>query len=135
MDAIAFGYLALAAYPSLAEPKLFTLLSFEFPTLIGFVARMKSLAFQKPLVVSPFIRPTISALIKDVVHNPWTYLDYVWEGFQIKLVPKKEAKTKEQRVAAFWKTLSVMAGLGFFVNFVIQNGIIQFQFEEEEDED
>jgi hypothetical protein len=49
LDAIAFGHLAFHAYPSLLESRLFSILTFEAPNLISFVARIKERYFNEPI--------------------------------------------------------------------------------------
>nr|KAJ3419356.1 cytosolic factor, phosphatidylinositol/phosphatidylcholine transfer protein [Polyrhizophydium stewartii] len=134
LDAIAFGHLSLHAYPSLAVPKLFSLLTFEFPTLIAYCARLKNQIFAAPLVKSPLSRPSLRAILADFAKDPEPYLRFVWEGFQTKMVPVTEKQTKEQRVQAFWKGVSIAAGIAFFAGYVVVNGIVEVgYFPEHED--
>ncbi|KAI8926255.1 hypothetical protein BC831DRAFT_511793 [Entophlyctis helioformis] len=123
LDAIAYGHLAVHVFPSLAVPKLFSLLTFEFPTLIAYCARLKG--------EIPLTRPSMRSMVSDFVKDPEPYLRFVWEGFQTKMVPVTEKKTKEQRVQAFWKGVSVVAAVGFFVGFVASNGLVQISIEDD----
>jgi metaxin len=121
LDAIVYGHLALHVVPTMANPRLFTILSFEFPSLIAFCARMKPLAHRVELERSPLQRPSLSELFKDFLSHPETYVNWMFEGFQDKVVTER---TKEERVEKFWRGLSVCAALTFFVGFAIQNKAI-----------
>eukprot|EP00842_Homolaphlyctis_polyrhiza_P006129 jgi/Hompol1/6517/HPOL_005005-RA len=124
LDAIAYGHLALHAYPSLAVPKLFTLLSFNHPNLIAYVARLKPIIFDAPLVPSPSTRPSLATMIYDLAANPHKFVGFIMQGFQPKLESQVDRRTKEERVEDFWKHISVGAAVVFFVGFVVANGII-----------
>ncbi|KAH6584545.1 hypothetical protein BASA60_000946 [Batrachochytrium salamandrivorans] len=137
LDAIAFGHLSLHAYPSLAVPKLFSLLAFEFPTLIAYCARLKEKIFPDPLILSPSTHPSIGAVVSDFYNNPGSYLRLVWEGVQTRMVPKTRKQTKEQRVQAFWKGVSITGAVVFFLGFVFVNGIVEIDtasYEDDSDE-
>ncbi|KAI8914176.1 hypothetical protein EDD86DRAFT_198657 [Gorgonomyces haynaldii] len=124
LDAIAYGYLSLALYPSLSEPTLFSMITFGYPNLVRFCDKIKSTYFAQPLVPSPTARPSFSHLLQDLTTNPLPYLEFVLNGFQTKLVPKSQQLTKEQRVERFYKWLSVIGGVGFFCSYVIGNRIL-----------
>jgi len=49
LDAIAYGHLALHCYPNLHNPKLFTMISFEFPNLIQYCQRITALFNEKKI--------------------------------------------------------------------------------------
>lgn len=49
LDVIAFAHLSLHCYPSLKIPQLFSILTFEFPSLIAFVERMSTIVYATPL--------------------------------------------------------------------------------------
>ncbi|KAJ1547881.1 Metaxin-3 [Cladochytrium tenue] len=46
LDAVAVAHLTLHSHPSLSNPRLFSMLAFEFPTLIAYCDRVGQLAFQ-----------------------------------------------------------------------------------------
>jgi Glutathione S-transferase, C-terminal domain len=58
LDAIAYAHLALHALPSLAQPRLFSMLTFGYPQLIQFIDKMKTkmdanMAINRPDIVAP----------------------------------------------------------------------------------
>ncbi|EGF81828.1 hypothetical protein BATDEDRAFT_23480 [Batrachochytrium dendrobatidis JAM81] len=134
LDAIAYGHLALHAYPSLAVPKLFSILTFEFPNLIAYCARFKQEVFATPLTPSLLVRPSLTNMIFNFVRDPEPYFCFYWNGFQNKMVSHDSKKLKEQRVQAFWKGASIVAAVGFFVGFVFANGIVQVSFQDSDQE-
>lgn len=130
MDAIAFGHLALHVYPSLKIPTLFSILTFEFPTLIAFTERMKKV-FEVPLIRSPNERPSLKDFIVDFFKQPDQYFSWIWDGMQPKMVSDK---AKEERVEKFWRGMTVIGAIVFFTTFVVKHKIIQVTVPIEEDD-
>jgi len=62
LDAIAYGHLALHCYPNLQNPKLFTMISFEFPSLIQYCQRITSLFQEKKINRIPLPKPIYSQI-------------------------------------------------------------------------
>lgn len=135
IDAFMYAYISLAAYPSLAQPTLFSYLTFQFPNLISFGVRMQSLAFLRPLVPSPTFRPTLSVLMQDILFNPAPYLEFAFMGFQQKIQAPVDAKMKEKRVEGFWKVVSVVGAVGFFISYIFSNGIVKVVVVDKEDDE
>lgn len=131
LDAIAFGHLALHSIPSLAEPTLFTILTFEFPTLLAYCERMRSTLFTSPLRPSPNLRP--SYLLKDIIRSPGTYIRCLFSGDHRPVATKE--KTAEEREKRMKTALSVIGAVGFFVGYIWYNGIIEIRFDDEEEEE
>ncbi|KAI8895392.1 hypothetical protein BC833DRAFT_601453 [Globomyces pollinis-pini] len=126
LDAIAYGHLSLHAFPSLKVPALFTMLAFQFPTLIAFCERMRQHTFTTPLIRSPNERPTLRYLIGDFMTDPQSYLAWAWEGFQTQIVTDK---TKEERVERFWKGATVVGAMVFFTAFIVKNRIVEVEMD------
>ncbi|OUM61990.1 hypothetical protein PIROE2DRAFT_20877 [Piromyces sp. E2] len=57
LDAIAYGHLALHCYPNLQNPKLFTMISFEFPNLIQFCQRITTFFKEQKINRIPLPKP------------------------------------------------------------------------------
>jgi glutathione S-transferase len=57
LDAIAYGHLALHCYPNLQNPKLFTMISFEFPNLIQFCQRITTFFKDQKINRIPLPKP------------------------------------------------------------------------------
>jgi len=57
LDAIAYGHLAIHCYPNLQNPKLFTMISFEFPNLIQYCQRITTLFNEKKINRIPLPKP------------------------------------------------------------------------------
>jgi metaxin len=131
LDAVAFAHLSLHAYPSMANPKLFAMLSFEFPTLISYCDRIKQAYFSVPPTPSPTDRNSIRNSVYDFISAPWTTVERWWTGSAKNPINK----SREQRVEDFWRILSIAGGLGFFIGYVAYNGIVRVVHEEEEEED
>ncbi|KAJ3182277.1 metaxin 1 [Gaertneriomyces sp. JEL0708] len=135
LDAIAFGHLALHSIPSLAEPTLFSILTFEFPTLHAYCERIRSQYFNVPLNPSPSMRP--SYLISDIVHSPLSYARKLFASNSSKTAastaPTPE-KLKQERQERFYTILSVISAVGVFVSYVVHNQIVTIEFDDSEGE-
>ncbi|KNC97072.1 uncharacterized protein SPPG_07468 [Spizellomyces punctatus DAOM BR117] len=125
LDAIAFGHLALHAIPALAEPTLFSILTFEFPTLYAYCERVRKTCFKKPLRPSPNLRP--SYLLTDIIKSPTTYIRSLFMRRQV--VPAEKAKQEDHIKTA----LSVLGAVGFFVGYIWYHGIIQISYDDDEE--
>jgi hypothetical protein len=81
-------------------------------------------AFQVPLVPSPF-----QFSLKQALHDlsGEKIVEFIMNGFQQKIVTER---TKEERVERFWRGVTIVAGLSFFLGFVFKNGIVQIQTED-----
>jgi len=82
LDAIAYGHLALHCYPNLQNPKLFTMISFEFPNLIQYCQRITNLFKEKKINRIPLPKPLYNQVTdksKDYIKsacNTITSYDY-----------------------------------------------------------
>jgi hypothetical protein len=88
---------------------------------------MKVLVCAEPLVPSPFMRPSLKQVVKDVMDHPEQVVNWIMSGFQEKIITES---TKEERVERFWRGVTILAGIAFFLGFVVKNGIIQIQIED-----
>ena len=129
LDAIAYAHLSLHAFPTLSQPKLFAMLSFEFPTLIAYCHRIQSTFFSSPLIPSPTDRKSIRHSLSTFFSSPWTRLQQAWMGYA-----KTPIHTSpEQRVEDFYRVCSILGGLGFFIFYIVYHGIVTIENVEEEE--
>ena len=121
LDCIAFGHLYLHALPSLTNPTLFSMLTFEFPTLITYINKMKDLLFSSSPRKSPTIARPIRTIIYEFMENPSKVFSFFgnWKREAVK-------STKEERVEHFWRATSIVGGISFFLGYIVHNEIIQF---------
>ncbi|KAJ3405863.1 hypothetical protein HDV05_006299 [Chytridiales sp. JEL 0842] len=150
LDCIAYAHLAVHAVPALNNPQLFSMLAFEFPTLIAYVARIQKHLFEKtPPRLSPYVQPT--SVLRDVLGRPWYYAQMGlgnvrrwWRRMNGEEPPeerrdeeeevgKKEEEKRLERLEVFYKGLSVVGALSFFVGYVVYNGIIRIEVVDTED--
>ncbi|KAI9100605.1 hypothetical protein DFS34DRAFT_648523 [Phlyctochytrium arcticum] len=129
LDAVVFGHLALHCVPNLAEPTLFSIITFEYPTLYAYCDRIRTRYFSQPLKISPNLRP--SFLLGDMVRSPMTYLkSLVMRQRVVETSGEKERAKRDED----WKTaLAIVGAVGFFVGFIWQQGIIQITYGDDED--
>ncbi|KAJ3083118.1 Metaxin-3 [Quaeritorhiza haematococci] len=141
LDAVAFGHLSLHCYPSLANPKLFSMLSFEFPTIIAYCNRIRTHLFSEPPRKSPMVQPSWRENIANFWKSPSTQLNAFWSNIAQRFSTTRDETppseiVKKQRLERFYTILSVVGGLAFFVGYIVHNEIIQIRIEDEdEDED
>ncbi|KAI8827250.1 uncharacterized protein EV422DRAFT_513196 [Fimicolochytrium jonesii] len=154
LDAIAYAHLSLHAIPTLASPTLFSILTFEHPTLHRFIDRMHNLAFvdANPVRMSPAMRMSAWDLITWPAGIVRRKLASVVNGGVVSgsgstsppapaqqtdkhTPPTTPEKTKQSRQAQFASVASVVGAVGFFVGFVWYNGIVQVSFGEDDEED
>ena len=122
------------------------MLTFEFPNLIAFVDRMGVSIASSSARVSPNIRP--GSLLRDIVLNPRSYAGSIYarirswglgmigpdfddandgEAFTSRELSAKELEKRAARLDFFYKSLSVLGAVGFFVGYIIVNGIIRIE--------
>ena len=125
LDAIAFGHLAIHAYPSLANPKLFTILSFEAPSLLSYVARIKSSMFAEPLQKSVSAPQSWSAYCSELLTSPTRYWT-VASNYMQTFVNGSSSTSPEERVETFYKWLTVAGALALFLTYSTKIGVLRF---------
>ncbi|KAJ3186796.1 Metaxin-3 [Irineochytrium annulatum] len=157
LDAIAFGHLSMHAIPSLKNPRLFSILTFEFPTLIAYCDRVQKSLFATPPKLSPNIRPV--SFLSDVVQRPSHYAREAWTvvarwGAKFTSEPsngggsgvetgadgasgatdkekKKSSESEElvraERREAFYRLLSAVSAVAAFGAYVAYQGIIRIE--------
>ncbi|KAJ3176315.1 metaxin 1 [Geranomyces variabilis] len=131
LDAVVFGHLALHCIPSLAEPTLFSILTFEFPTLHAYCDRLRTELFTAPLRQSPNHRP--SYILTDMLRSPLTYARSLLDKLSGSVtVPAKEMKPKERRdqLVTIGSTVGAIA---VFLGYVFYNGIVEIDTGEWQD--
>ncbi|KAJ3010904.1 metaxin 1 [Thoreauomyces humboldtii] len=127
LDAVAYSHLALHAVPTLATPHLFTILTFEFPTLHAYVLRIRERWFSEPILKAP--TPS-RALVATLLNAP---REFVRRAFGAHPAVVKE-KTREERRKDFTNIASLVGGIAFFVGFVWYNAIVRIDFGEDDGE-
>jgi len=84
LDAIAYGHLALHCYPNLQNPKLFTMISFEFPNLIQYCQRITDLFNEKKINKIPLPKPLYNQITdksKEYIKSAYdTVISYDYKG-------------------------------------------------------
>jgi hypothetical protein len=114
------------------------MLTFEFPSLIAFCARVES-QFSLPIIKSPFQKPSFHELLGDFVKNPNSYLSLVFTGFYSKLeeeqVDLDPNTLKSERIKRFYNGLYVVGAVAFFSFFIQNHGISFIKSEEQEEDD
>ncbi|KAI9202560.1 uncharacterized protein BJ171DRAFT_177122 [Polychytrium aggregatum] len=142
LDAVAYGHLALHTYPSLANVQLFTMLSFEFPTLVDFVKRIQTKLdveandkLNLPISQGPVNESMLAWMIKDpkaILYSAWRQVQdnvtHMWHG-------DGGQKTKEERKELIYNTAMVIGGIVFFVGYAFASGIIQISHDTHHDHD
>ncbi|KAJ3269313.1 Metaxin-3 [Terramyces sp. JEL0728] len=98
LDVVAFAHLSLHCYPSLKIPQLFSILTFEFPTLIAFVERMSTIVYATPLVRAPSPKTNIKQLLMSFIENP---------------TGEYKETTKEERIKVFYRNLTTFGAVDF----------------------
>ncbi|KAI8814573.1 hypothetical protein BJ742DRAFT_786017 [Cladochytrium replicatum] len=145
IDAILFGHLAIHSYPSFAHPTLFALLTFEFPTLLSYVSRIRAAYFTtEPRMATGPLHAGRRAdlLVKDLWERPGEYVKWMGRSilFPLESIQKwweGKKKSGEDAEKKGWEEFGWRAGwtLGavtFFVGYVAYNRIIEIDFEEED---
>ncbi|KAI8833212.1 hypothetical protein BC829DRAFT_448769 [Chytridium lagenaria] len=163
LDAVAFGYLSMHCIPSFKNPRLFSLLTFEFPTLIAYCDRLNRQLFAVPPRTSPNVRPP--NLLLHFARNPRSYFVHAYQSAQTwldrvggnapsslesssttategdeksaadKTYSDKQELVRASRRDAFYKTMSVVTALGMFVGYILYHGIIEVVEVEEDGEE
>lgn len=104
LDAVAYAHLSLHSFPTLSNPNLFSMLAFEFPTLISYVTRIKS-----EFLYAPF----------RVAADDQSLREWFMDWFREKHGEDEEAR-KVQRVETFKRAMFGLGGLAFFITFFIK---------------
>ncbi|KAJ3129808.1 hypothetical protein HK100_008395 [Physocladia obscura] len=149
LDAVAYAHLSLHALPLLTNPKLNAILTFNFPKLSTYILRMKNTMILYPAAVKGPTPPPLH--IVSILTNPRVGLISLFEAAWTKLQavvksdtaansesgdPEMNARIRrkqEARVESFYKWASVIGAVGFFVGFVISQGIVKIVAVEEEE--
>ncbi|KAJ3292399.1 Metaxin-3 [Borealophlyctis nickersoniae] len=132
LDAVVFGHLALHCYPSLADYRLFSMLNFEFPTLVAYYNRLRLTLFSEPPRKSPVIHPT--SFLRGLSRSPLAFGRSIWQSVQQWATPSTDEKARQHRVEVFQKVMSVIGGVAFFVAYVWYQGIVQIKIADESSE-
>jgi metaxin len=114
LDAVAYGHLALHLYPSFKIPRLFSILSFEFPDLIDYVQRIHQLVASIEVEKSRNQQLTWKEWRQEVWKNPGLIVSRM-ENFGY------VERTGDERVARFYNGLAVVGAVAFFSLFVIKS--------------
>ncbi|KAJ3289015.1 metaxin 1 [Rhizoclosmatium sp. JEL0117] len=147
LDAVAYAHLSLHALPLLSNPKLNAILTFNFPNLTTYITRMQAaMTLYPPPTPAPSPPPLH---ILSFLTNPTASFAALYAASKQRVIaltspaplsgdPEtdlREKRRREERVDLFYKWGSVVAAVGFFVGYVVVNGIVQFGEVEEGDEE
>ncbi|KAJ3233515.1 metaxin 1 [Chytriomyces hyalinus] len=149
LDAVAYAHLSLHALPLLTNPKLHAILTFSFPNLIAYITRMQAALTLYP---PPSPSPTPPSLhIVSILSNPsgawsaiaadvsrrWSALtsESAQASYGDPELDAREKRRREARVETFWKWMSVLGAVGFFVGYVVANGIVEFRSGDDDEHD
>ncbi|KAI9344402.1 hypothetical protein BDR26DRAFT_917367 [Obelidium mucronatum] len=151
LDAVAYAHLSLHALPLLTNPKLNAILTFNFPNLTTYITRMQAAMSLYPPPVPSQSPPPLH--IASFLTNPTASFATLYATAKQRLAaltadPRpvdtsgeaseadvREQRKREARVDAFYKWLSVLGAVGFFVGYVIVNGIVQIGVVDEGDDE
>jgi hypothetical protein len=120
-------------FPSLSQPTLFSILTFEAPNLIAYVARLKPQlipALDLDLDLLNSSSNFIQRSIKDIGSGWAQFTRAVGTLFQ-----SESISTPEKRRERFYNWLSVFGALVVFGSFFGQAGLVSFNFDEPAFED
>ncbi len=115
LDAIAFGHLAIHAFPSLSQPKLFSILTFEAPNLIAFVDRMKVQLFNE-----------FQADVEREALPSDSFIQRFTRSFGSLVQSDSTTLSEEERRERVYNRLSVFGALAVFGIFLGKSGLIPF---------
>lgn len=107
-------------YPSLAVPTLFSMLTFEFPTLIAYCSRLKD-QFILPVVKSPYERPSFYQIAQKLVLNPLAFL--FDEKLEATANQASQELIKAERVKRFYNGAFAVVSVLFFALFIQKHEI------------
>lgn len=127
IDAMLYAHLSLAAQPNLANPRLFSLISF-LPNLTLYISRMDALLVETT-AQSNVVAPPPSALadLAQMIRSSLTGLDpRTWTTF---------GSVRKWTSDDWFKVVQVLSCVGLFVGFVIRKGIVQIGSSEDVVED
>ncbi|KAI9358280.1 hypothetical protein DFJ73DRAFT_819369 [Zopfochytrium polystomum] len=154
LDAVAFAHLSLHAQPSLSNPRLFSMLAFEFPTLIAYCDRLKPIVFPTDPRPSPNRNASFFATIRtpsDLLSAVSSLLTSLWSssasstsgrrfsevgsdnGEGDEKLSARELAIRAERRETFYRVFSAVGAVFFFVGFVVQNGIVRIEKVHEDD--
>ncbi|KAG0166129.1 hypothetical protein DFQ30_007557 [Apophysomyces sp. BC1015] len=133
LDCVAFGHLALHLYPNLAHGRLQHILKHEYPRLAQFCDRFKNIYFSDEQKTS---QPAddVPSLWRTIVNNPRTLFNNVKESVVSYMGDSEAEKKKSQSQIEFEKKRmwSITGGVMFLLAYVVYNGIISIEFDDDE---
>ncbi|KAJ3382484.1 metaxin 1 [Lobulomyces angularis] len=137
LDAILYSHLAIHSYPSLATPTLFSILTFNFPNLINYVEKIKTIYFEnnwKENLVT--YSPITKNFFLRLLENPkLTITETFFSNKYTNTNDQKNVAEMELVKAARLRLAFVLGSLGFFVGYVLRNDCFSAPIEEEENDD
>lgn len=138
LDCIVFGYLALHLYPDLPHKRLQYILTNEYPTLKQYCERISSLLYP-PEQQAPESDPSddVPSLWKTIVNNPKQFLSSIKSDVVSYMGSEEEKKEKSKSQIEFERKRiwSIAGGVTAMLAYVIYNGIISIDLQDDEDEE
>ncbi|RCH84916.1 hypothetical protein CU097_005975 [Rhizopus azygosporus] len=138
LDCILFGYLALHLYPDLPHKRLQYILVNEYPALAQYCDRVRDALHpsdQVPIESDP--SEDIPSLWKTFTSNPLGFFSSVKSDIVSYMRSDEEKKEKSQAQIDFERKRiwSIAGGVTFMLAYIIYNGIISLEVQNEEDEE
>ncbi|KAI9487633.1 MAG: hypothetical protein EXX96DRAFT_554047 [Benjaminiella poitrasii] len=139
LDCIVFGYLALHLYPDLAHRRLQHILTNEYPKLAQYCNRIRDLLFtSQSNVVESAPAEDVPSLWKTSINNPVGFLGNVKDDIVSYMgtndVESKKEKSQAQIDFERKRIWSIAGGVTFFLAYIIYNGIISIELNDDNDE-
>lgn len=143
LDCIVFGYLALHLYPDLAHRRLQHILTNEYPKLASYCDRINNLLFstENNAIESEPV-DNVPSLWRTFVNNPTGFFSNVKDDVVSYMGTDsdehKPEKSKAQVDFERKRIWSIAGGVTFFLAYVIYNGILSIEINDErtyDDED
>ncbi|KAI7899654.1 Tom37 C-terminal domain-containing protein [Cokeromyces recurvatus] len=136
LDCIVFGYLALHLYPELAHRRLQHILMNEYPQLVQYCNRIRDLLFtSKGNAQESEPAEDVPSLWKTFKNNPVGFLGSIKDDIVSYMgTSDKESKKEKSQVQIDFerkRIWSIAGGITFFLAYVIYNGIISVELNDE----
>lgn len=135
LDCIVFGYLALHLYPDLAHRRLQHILKNEYPKLASYCDRINNLLFKDNAIESAPVE-NMPSLWRTFVNNPSGFfssvkddvVSYMGSTTDDEHKPEKSSAQVDFERKRIW---SIAGGVTFFLAYVIYNGILSIEINDE----
>ncbi|KAI8083336.1 outer mitochondrial membrane transport complex protein-domain-containing protein [Gilbertella persicaria] len=136
LDCVLFGYLALHLYPDLAHRRLQHILQNEYPRLAQYCDRMKQLLFADQQAIESEPAEDVPSIWRTFKNNPRGFLGTIKDDIVSYMGTSSEKPEKTQAQIDFERKRiwSIAGGVTFFLAYIIYNGILSIEINNEDDE-